>query len=80
MTVVKTVSLVKTYTTNGLAVPALRGVDLNFERGEFTAVAGPSARGWNLSRAVRWMSPLASRWIPIPSTEVFLTENWDPRF
>lgn len=45
MTVVKTVSLVKTYSLNGLAVPALRGIDLNFERGEFTAVAGPSGSG-----------------------------------
>jgi putative ABC transport system ATP-binding protein len=35
----------KTYTEDDVQVHALRGVDLNVERGEFTAVVGPSGSG-----------------------------------
>jgi putative ABC transport system ATP-binding protein len=45
MNVVQTVKLVKDYALNGLVVNALRGVDLSFASGEFTAVAGPSGSG-----------------------------------
>jgi putative ABC transport system ATP-binding protein len=45
MTVVRTESLVKNYSLNGITVAALRGIDLSFEAGEFTAVAGPSGSG-----------------------------------
>jgi putative ABC transport system ATP-binding protein len=45
MNVVRTERLVKDYSLNGLTVNALRGVDLAFEAGEFTAVAGPSGSG-----------------------------------
>jgi putative ABC transport system ATP-binding protein len=45
MAVVKTEGLVKDYHLNGLTVNALRGVSLDFEKGEFTAIAGPSGSG-----------------------------------
>ncbi len=38
-------NLVKTYDSNGLAVNALRGVSLSFQKGEFAAIAGPSGSG-----------------------------------
>ncbi|WP_369413681.1 hypothetical protein [Brucepastera parasyntrophica] len=41
MTVVKTNNLVKDYSLNGITVHALRGVNLGFEAGEFSAIAGP---------------------------------------
>ncbi|GHV49248.1 macrolide ABC transporter ATP-binding protein [Spirochaetia bacterium] len=45
MTVVKAENVVKDYSLNGIAVHALRGVSLNFEGGEFAAIAGPSGSG-----------------------------------
>lgn len=35
----------KIYQTNGLAVPALQNINLSFETGEFTVLAGPSGSG-----------------------------------
>jgi putative ABC transport system ATP-binding protein len=43
--VLRTENLVKTYVTGTVETPALRGVDLELDRGEFTAVAGPSGSG-----------------------------------
>ncbi len=43
--VVQTEGLAKTYRTNGVETPALRGVDLELHRGEFAALAGPSGSG-----------------------------------
>lgn len=43
--VVRTQALVKTYVSDGLETPALRGVDLAVQAGEFTALAGPSGSG-----------------------------------
>ncbi|MDR2246539.1 MAG: ABC transporter ATP-binding protein [Treponema sp.] len=45
MTVIKAENLVKDYGLNGLTVHALRGVNLEFQSGEFAAVAGPSGSG-----------------------------------
>jgi putative ABC transport system ATP-binding protein len=41
----RAVGLVKTYGTGDAAVHALAGVDVEFERGRFTAVMGPSGSG-----------------------------------
>lgn len=43
--VIATEKLVKTYKTDSVETPALRGVDLELGHGEFTAVAGPSGSG-----------------------------------
>jgi putative ABC transport system ATP-binding protein len=45
MTVVKAVDVVKDYGLNNQTVHALRGVNLEFHGGEFTAIAGPSGSG-----------------------------------
>ena len=45
MTVVKAVNAVKDYGLNGQKVHALRGINLEFQSGEFAAVAGPSGSG-----------------------------------
>jgi putative ABC transport system ATP-binding protein len=44
-TVIETRGLHKTYRNNGVAVEALRGVDLEVTRREFVAVMGPSGCG-----------------------------------
>ncbi|MDR1144103.1 MAG: ATP-binding cassette domain-containing protein, partial [Spirochaetaceae bacterium] len=45
MTVVKAEHLVKDYGLDGQRVRALRSVDLEFQEGEFAAIAGPSGSG-----------------------------------
>ena len=45
MTVIKAENVVKDYGLNGTAVHALRGVNLEFSGGEFSAIAGPSGSG-----------------------------------
>ena len=45
MTVVKAENLVKDYGLDGQKVHALRGVNLEFQGGEFAAIAGPSGSG-----------------------------------
>ncbi|MDR0321217.1 MAG: ABC transporter ATP-binding protein [Treponema sp.] len=45
MTVIKAKNLVKDYGLNGQTVHALRGVNMEFQGGEFTAIAGPSGSG-----------------------------------
>jgi len=45
MTVVKAENVVKDYGLNGQTVHALRGVNLEFQGGEFSVIAGPSGSG-----------------------------------
>ena len=45
MTVIKAENLIKNYGLNGQTVHALRGVNLEFQGGEFAAIAGPSGSG-----------------------------------
>jgi putative ABC transport system ATP-binding protein len=45
MPAARAIGLVKTYGTGDAAVHALAGVDVEFERGRFTAVMGPSGSG-----------------------------------
>jgi len=45
MGIVETKDLKKDYTTNGLTMHALAGISLQFDAGEFTAIAGPSGSG-----------------------------------
>jgi putative ABC transport system ATP-binding protein len=45
MIVIKAVDVIKNYVLDGQEIHALRGISLNFEGGEFAAVAGPSGSG-----------------------------------
>jgi len=45
MAVVRAENVVKDYDLNGQKIHALRGVDLEFQGGEFSAIAGPSGSG-----------------------------------
>jgi putative ABC transport system ATP-binding protein len=45
MNIIETSALTKTYGSNGVAVHALRGIDMAVERGEFLCLIGPSGSG-----------------------------------
>ena len=45
MNIIKTEQLKKTYSDNGVPVEALRGMNLEIGKGEFTVIAGPSGSG-----------------------------------
>jgi putative ABC transport system ATP-binding protein len=50
--IIETQSLTKTFGTNGVAVHALRGIDLAVARGEFIALIGPSGSGKSTLMAI----------------------------
>ncbi|HEX9285841.1 MAG TPA: ABC transporter ATP-binding protein [Thermoanaerobaculia bacterium] len=50
--IIETKSLTKTFGGNGVAVRALRGIDLTVERGEFLALIGPSGSGKSTLMAI----------------------------
>ena len=50
--IIETQSLTKTFGSNGVAVHALRGIDLTVERGEFLALIGPSGSGKSTLMAI----------------------------
>jgi putative ABC transport system ATP-binding protein len=50
--IIETAALTKTYGSNGVAVHALRGIDLAVERGEFLCLIGPSGSGKSTLMAI----------------------------
>jgi putative ABC transport system ATP-binding protein len=50
--IIETQGLTKTFGTNGVAVHALRGIDLEVSRGEFVALIGPSGSGKSTLMAI----------------------------
>jgi putative ABC transport system ATP-binding protein len=52
MNIIETHGLTKTFGNNGVAVHALRGIDLTVSRGEFVALIGPSGSGKSTLMAI----------------------------
>ncbi len=50
--IIETKGLTKTFGTNGVAVHALRGIDLTVARGEFVSLIGPSGSGKSTLMAI----------------------------
>lgn len=72
MNIIETSDLTKTFGSNGVAVHALRGIDLTVARGEFVALIGPSGSGKSTLMAI-----LGCLDTPTSGTYVFDAERVD---
>ncbi len=63
--IIETAGLTKVFGSNGMAVHALRGIDLSVARGEFVALVGPSGSGKSTLMAILGCldSPTAGRYL-----------------
>ena len=62
--VIQAVDLVKNYGTGSNMVHALRGVNVSFERGKFTAIMGPSGSGKSTLLKLLSRSPVSTPPLP----------------
>lgn len=71
MKVIKTQGLEKTYNPKTIPVHALRGVDLEIEQGEFTAIVGPSGSGkTTLLNIIGGLDQPSSGYIEVDGTDI----------
>ena len=71
MKVVKTSQVIKTYNSNSIPVKALRGVDLEIDAGEFTAIVGPSGSGkTTLLNIIGGLDRQTSGYVEVDGTDI----------
>jgi putative ABC transport system ATP-binding protein len=77
MDIIKTTGLTKIYSNNGLEVNAVNQVDLNIQKGEFTAIVGPSGSGkTTLLNMIGGLDDITSGTVEIAGTNIdLLSEN-----